>query len=278
MWPIADLTAVARRHGARTVLDAAQLAAHGPLRMAELDVDWIALSGHKMYAPFGVGALIGRTDWLQAAQPYLAGGGATRSVAESAGGLDVRWADVPERHEAGSPNLVGVHALATACEALLRYGWPRIDDYERELTARLRSGLGRIPAVRILGMWNPDARQVGVTSFSVDGIDRGLLSTVLSAEYGIGVREGAFCAHLATRTLLRNAGTEQRDGALRASIGLGTTVEHVDRLVAAVDETVRNGPGWTYSIIADEWTPVPDPRPAPAIVGTGSPTPSGHLS
>src|SRR5690606_30317148 len=76
LWPIAELAEVARRHGARTVLDAAQLAARRRLRLGDWGVDWVALSGHKMYAPFGAGALVGRTDWLAEADPYLAGGGA----------------------------------------------------------------------------------------------------------------------------------------------------------------------------------------------------------
>src|SRR5437588_594321 len=77
---VAEIAAVARRHGARIALDAAQLAPHRPVDIRELDVDFVALSGHKLYAPFGAGALIGRADWLRAAQPYLAGGGATKSV------------------------------------------------------------------------------------------------------------------------------------------------------------------------------------------------------
>src|SRR5262249_53971201 len=79
-WPIAELAEVARRHNARVALDAAQLAPHRPIDIQAWDVDYVALSGHKLYAPFGAGALIGRGDWLQAAEPYLAGGGATQQV------------------------------------------------------------------------------------------------------------------------------------------------------------------------------------------------------
>src|SRR2546422_1015445 len=82
-----------------------------------------ALSVHKLYAPFGAGALIGRADWLRAAAPYLVGGGATRQVVDWGDHLGVSWAPGPERHEAGSPNVVGVHALAVACETITRHGW-----------------------------------------------------------------------------------------------------------------------------------------------------------
>jgi selenocysteine lyase/cysteine desulfurase/DNA-binding HxlR family transcriptional regulator len=266
LWPIGELAAVARRHGARTVLDAAQIAPHRPLRMREWAVDWLAFSGHKMYAPFGAGVLIGRTDWLQDAQPYLAGGGATARVASTPGGLEVTWRDVPERHEAGSPNVIGVHALATACQTLGEYGFDELEQFERGLHERLRSGLAGIPAVRMLSLWRPSVPGVGVTSFVVDGVDPGLLGTVLSAEHGIGLRVGAFCAHLATRTLLRNTPEAMRnDQALRVSIGLGNVAEHVDRLVAALREVIRNGPQWTYERAGGEWWPVPDPRHIPVL-------------
>ena len=80
IWPLAELTAIAHRHGARIAVDAAQLAPHRPIDIAALDADYLALSGHKLYAPFGAGVLVGRSDWLDAAEPYLAGGGAVRRV------------------------------------------------------------------------------------------------------------------------------------------------------------------------------------------------------
>ena len=118
LWPIAELAAVAHRHGARIVVDAAQLAPHRSIDVASLGLDYVALSGHKLYAPFGSGALVGRPDWLDNARPYLAGGGAVRRVTLA----DVEWADGPARHEAGTPNVVGAAALAAACRALARVG------------------------------------------------------------------------------------------------------------------------------------------------------------
>ena len=82
VWPIDALTEVAHRFGARIVVDAAQLAPHRRISLAESDVDYLALSGHKLYAPFGIGVLAGRADWLDAAEPYLAGGGATAHVGD----------------------------------------------------------------------------------------------------------------------------------------------------------------------------------------------------
>ncbi|MGO4419222.1 aminotransferase class V-fold PLP-dependent enzyme, partial [Streptomyces sp. MCAF7] len=102
LWPVRELAEVAHAYGARIVLDAAQLAPHHPVDIAALDVDWVAFSGHKLYAPFGAGVLAGRADWLREARPYLAGGGASRKVArQDDGGVAVEWHTTEARHEAG---------------------------------------------------------------------------------------------------------------------------------------------------------------------------------
>ncbi|WP_156757387.1 aminotransferase class V-fold PLP-dependent enzyme [Actinokineospora pegani] len=263
LWPVAELAAVARRHGARTVLDAAQLAPHRPVDIGALDVDWVALSGHKLYAPFGAGALIGRADWLRAAEPYLAGGGATASVTDRGDRLAVSWSPGVERHEAGSPNVVGPHALAVACETITRHGWDAVVEHERVLLSRLRAGLATVPGLRPLDLFGAD--RVGVVSFTVDGLDSGLIAAALSAEHGIGVRDGLFCAHIATERLLRRAGGHEKR-AVRASIGLATTAEHVDRLVSALRSLVADGPAAEYHLVDGRWAPVDDPRPLPPFV------------
>ena len=262
VWPVADIAAIARHHGARVVLDAAQLAPHRPVDIRALDVDYVVLSGHKLYAPFGAGALVGRADWLRAADPYLAGGGATSLVADRGSHLAVSWSAGPERHEAGTPNVVGAHALAVACETLARH-WDAVLAHEQELLTRLRAGLAGVPGLRELSLLGGD--RVGVVSFAVDGRDPGLLAAALSAEHGIGVRDGAFCAHIATRRLLTAAGATGTR-ALRASLGLASTTEHVDRLVAALHALVTHGPAWDYAQVDGRWTPVPDPRPLPPFL------------
>ncbi|MGQ0841041.1 aminotransferase class V-fold PLP-dependent enzyme [Actinokineospora sp.] len=265
LWPVAALAEVARAHGARTVLDAAQLAPHRPVDLRALDVDYAVLSGHKLYAPFGAGALIGRADWLRAAEPYLVGGGATRQVVDWGDRLGVSWSKVPERHEAGSPNVVGVHALAVACETITRHGWAAVTEHEKVLLHRLRAGLATVPGLRELALFGPGHDRVGVVSFTVDGLDPGLAAAALSAEHGIGVRDGAFCAHIATRRLLgRVDATQSR--ALRASVGLGTTAEHVDRLVAALCSLAADGPRAAYELVDGRWAPVDDPRPLPPFL------------
>ena len=155
-WPIAELARTARRHGARIAVDAAQLAPHAPVDIADLGVDYLALSGHKLYAPFGAGVLVGRGDWLDAAAPYLAGGGATTHV--GAATHDVRWADGPARHEAGTPNLLGAVALAAVCDALAAADRGAVHAREQELLARLRHGLRRIDGVVELRMFGAERR------------------------------------------------------------------------------------------------------------------------
>ncbi|MFE2557559.1 aminotransferase class V-fold PLP-dependent enzyme [Streptomyces sp. NPDC059352] len=260
LWPVKELAAAAHAHGARIVLDAAQLAPHHPVSVRELDVDWVAFSGHKLYAPFGSGVLAGRSDWLQDADPYLAGGGASRKVARRAdGGVDVEWHTTAARHEAGSPNVIGVYSIASACKALTEAGFDQLVAREQHLIETVRAGLAEVPEVRVLSLFGDDAPRVGVISFVVEGWNSSHFAAALSAEYGIGVRDGLFCAHPLVRTLL---GSDPQDpgecgapeaepgerslNAIRVSFGAGTPDEHVERFVGAVKELVRDGAQWKY--------------------------------
>lgn len=254
IWPVRELAGVARRFGARVVLDAAQFAPHHPVDVEALDVDWVAFSGHKLYAPFGAGVLAGRADWLGRADPYLAGGGASRQVTRTAdGGLDIDWHAGTARHEAGSPNVVGAYAIASACRALSEAGPDRLVRRERALLRALLDGLADVPGVRVLSLFGDDAERVGVVSFTVDGWDGTRFADTLSAEYGIGVRAGMFCAHPLLRVLLGrerdaeadcgSASTaEQPLNAVRVSFGAGTPDEHVQRFLRAVAELVHRAP------------------------------------
>ncbi|MEU9226543.1 aminotransferase class V-fold PLP-dependent enzyme [Streptomyces massasporeus] len=260
LWPVRELTAAAHAHGARIVLDAAQLAPHHQVSVADLDVDWVAFSGHKLYAPFGSGVLAGRADWLRAAEPYLAGGGASRKVGRREdGGVDVEWHDSAARHEAGSPNVIGAYALASACKALTEAGFDTLVAREQYLVRAVRDGLADIPEVRFLSLFGDEAPRVGVLSFVVEGWNSSHFAAALSAEYGIGVRDGLFCAHPLLRTLLGSdpqaqgecgapeaAPGEKSLNAIRVSFGAGTPDEHVERFVRAVKELVADGAKWNY--------------------------------
>ncbi|MDG9709881.1 aminotransferase class V-fold PLP-dependent enzyme [Streptomyces sp. DH10] len=260
LWPVRELAAAAHAHGARIVLDAAQLAPHHPVSVEDLDVDWVAFSGHKLYAPFGSGVLAGRADWLREAEPYLAGGGASRKVTRRTdGGVDVEWHESAARHEAGSPNVIGAYAVASACKALTEAGFDTLVAREQYLVAQVREGLADVPQVRFLSLFGDDAPRVGVLSFVVEGWNSSHFAAALSAEYGIGVRDGLFCAHPLVRTLLGSdpqtqgecgapeaAPGEKSLNAIRVSFGAGTPDEHVERFVRAVKELVTDGARWNY--------------------------------
>src|SRR4029453_16792397 len=116
--PIAGVVEIPHAAGTRVVLDAAQLAPHRRVDIATWGVDYVVLSGHKLYAPYGAGALVGRRDWLDVSAPYLAGGGAVRAVGVAGDAAEVSWAPAPHRHEAGTPNVLGAAELAAASRAL----------------------------------------------------------------------------------------------------------------------------------------------------------------
>jgi selenocysteine lyase/cysteine desulfurase len=265
--PLPEVVALARAAGARVLVDGAQLVPHRAFSLAATGADYVVFSGHKTYAPFGSGALVGRRDWLDAGPAYLAGGGAVQEVSVSA----TTWASAPHRHEGGSPNVLGAVALAAACDALAALPNGALEAHERALRERLGRGLAALPGVRLLRIWADSAEPTGVVGFTVEGADPGYLAAYLSAEHGIGVRDGRFCAH----PLLARLGIPE--GALRASVGVGSTFADVDRLVTAVAEFLQVGPRNRYELVTGRWQPVDDPRPLaglggadPAVVARGA--------
>lgn len=241
VWPVRELADVAHSYGVRVVVDAAQLAPHRPVDLADLGADWIAFSGHKLYAPFGAGVLAGRSDWLDAADPYLAGGGASAVVGDRPG--DLVWATGPARHEGGTPNLLGAVAIAAVCEALTAADRLALHRDEQHLLARLRDGLAGIPEAVEVSVFGPDHPRVGIVSLALPGHDPAAVAQRLGREHGIGVRAGQFCAHPLVRRLTGSDRTSScgdgGSGLLRISFGLGSTVDDVDRLLAALAVVLR---------------------------------------
>ena len=229
--PIADIVAIAHARGARVAVDAAQLAPHGTLDLQGWGADYIALSGHKLYAPFGAGALIGRRDWLDAAPPYLAGGGAVADVRHD--GTD--WHAAPQRHEGGTPNLLGAIALATACTEIAALRPGALAEHEETLRTRLLDALEALDGVTVHTLFDDAPRTIGIVAFTVEGHAPRDVATYLADVHGVGVRAGRFCAH----PLLARLGLP--GGAIRASFGAGTSLEDVERLVAAVATLVADG-------------------------------------
>jgi selenocysteine lyase/cysteine desulfurase len=276
-WPVADIARVAHANGARLLVDAAQLAPHAPIDMTRDGIDYLALSGHKLYAPYGAGALIGERDWLISGDPFLRGGGAVKLVTVE----ETLWADLPDRQEAGSPNVVGAVALGVACDVLAEVGMQRIADEEAELVAYARERLASVSGFRPYRVWPADHPRTALMTFNLGETPYDLLAAVLSAEHGIGIRHGCFCAHPLMMRLLRvddaeanrlidatRAGRHERlPGAARMSFGLGTTRADIDAVADALASIATDGPQWTYSVNAatDEYEPDPDPRPLPPL-------------
>ena len=254
--PIRRLAALAHEFGARIAVDAAQLAPHRRINIAADDVDYLAFSGHKLYAPFGAGVLVGRPDWLDAGTPHLAGGGA---VSEAR--LDgVSWATGPARHEGGSPNVLGAATLARATQVVAALDQEQWHAHEAAIRSFLVEGLQKIDGVtvhQIFSDTNPDTDTIGVVNFSVAGYDAGLVAAYLSAEHGVGLRDGRFCAH----PLLKRLGLPS--GSLRASFGVGSRLEDAQRLLAGIDELRRTGLGWDYVVDSGRWVPANDARSYP---------------
>jgi cysteine desulfurase/selenocysteine lyase len=249
-----DIHRIARRahaHGARILVDAAQLLAHAPIDVRpESDpghIDFLAAAGHKAYAPFGCSFLYAPRELCDRATPYLPAGATVAWVTED----DVRHSASPERHEGGTPNVAGAIGLGAALGFLDHVGMDGTRRHERDLTAQALDGLCRIDGVNVLGHPDP-GRRSGVLSFTVAGVPHEQVATLLDREAGIAVRNGCFCAQPYVHQLLRLADTsdlrrrreagqeEGLPGAVRATFGLYNTAEEVETLIDAV-RRIRDG-------------------------------------
>ncbi|MHB8508200.1 MAG: aminotransferase class V-fold PLP-dependent enzyme [Candidatus Dormibacteria bacterium] len=276
--PIAAIGRLAHAQGALFVVDAAQLAPHRTIDMEADEIDYLCLSGHKMYAPYGAGALVGRESFLHDAEPLLSGGGAVRLVSMD----EVVWSGMPERLEAGSPNVLGAVALAAAMRTLQGVGMDRVAEHESALLAHADARLSAIPGLTRYTLWEgPGVDRLGVWTFNLGNLPHGLLAAILSAEYGIGVRHGCFCAHPYVlhllgigearaeemRTRLRAGERPTMPGMVRASFGIGTSIEDIDTLADALLSVAANGAGIEYQCTGEEdYRPVDDRRQFPTFL------------
>jgi cysteine desulfurase/selenocysteine lyase len=243
---------IAHRHGAQILVDGAQWVPHGPVHMhpgpkAE-ELDYLVLSGHKMYAPGSRGALIGCLETLSA----------RRCVSDVGGGM-VEYVSIDDfeikeqviaREEAGTPNIPGSIAMGLVAEALMQVGMDEIEARERKLTELLLQRLLRIEGVRVYGSTDLDrVPRAGVVSFNVLGLDHGLVAAWLNDVHNIAVRDGCFCAHPYIKALMQiDDATEaafRRDlsdgdrrsvpGMVRASLGVYSTVDDIEDLSQALE-------------------------------------------
>ncbi|HEY6607890.1 MAG TPA: cysteine desulfurase [Candidatus Limnocylindria bacterium] len=219
--PVADIAAMAHDAGAVVVLDAAQSVPHMPVDVTALDVDFAALSGHKMLGPSGIGALWGRRELLDAMPPFMTGGSMIRRVTLEG----AEWNEVPWKFEAGTPAIAEASGLSAAIGYLEGLGMANVRAHERSLFSAAWEALGAVPGVRLLGPADPDLH-AGVISFVVEGIHPHDVATVLDSE-GIAVRAGHHCAQ---PLMLRY----DLPATTRASLYVYSDLDDIDRLVSGV--------------------------------------------
>lgn len=253
--PVHRLAEKTHAVGAQIAVDCAQLAPHRKIEMGDLvdpaHLDYVAISAHKLYAPFGTGALIGRRDMFEQGDPDQVGGGTVSIVTLE----DVIWAGPPDRDEAGSPNTAGAVALAAAICQLEAIGMDRVAMHEAQLTEYALQRLSMISGFHPYGDIDPknSANRLGVIPFNLEGKSHFWVAAVLGHEFGIGVRNGCFCAHPYILHLLgltseeafkvrENILSENRQdmpGLVRVSFGLYNTTEEVDVLTEALNSIVQ---------------------------------------
>jgi cysteine desulfurase/selenocysteine lyase len=268
--PIHRLARKAHAVGARILVDAAQLAPHRAIDMRPVDdpehLDYVVLSAHKMYAPFGTGALIGRRDTFLDGAPDHVGGGTVDTVTPT----EVRWAGLPDREEAGSPNVVGAIAMAAAANTLSSIGFDRLARHEAALTAHALKTLDAVPGVTVYPTSSPTSdraapdagtgTRLGVVPFNVEGMPHAMVAAILGYEGGIAVRSGCFCAQQYVAQLLGLTGGDadgmrrarlsglhhNRPGMVRASLGAANTAADINALGEMLWRIARRDYDGTY--------------------------------
>ena len=219
--PIKTIVDRSKAVGAITILDACQSAPHFKINVSELDVDFIAFSGHKMLGPTGIGVLWGKEELLLEMEPFLFGGSMIDSVEmESA-----TWAQLPRKFEAGVPNMAQAVGLGAAIDYLDMVGMENIHQHELKLTEQLLNGLAHMQGVKVIGPTDLIDRG-GVVSFVIDGVHPHDVGQVLD-QYGIAVRTGHHCAWPLMRKL-------NQVGTTRASFHLYNTAEDIDKLLSTI--------------------------------------------
>lgn len=217
--PVMEMVAIAKDHQVPTLIDGAQAIHHLKVDVQKLDADFYVFSSHKLYGPTGVGVLYGKKTWLERMPPYQSGGDMIATVSFD----EVSFAPLPQKFEAGTPNIAGVVGLAKAIEYIENIGFAAIHDYEQSLVTYLLEKLQSIPKLRIVG--NAKDR-VSLVSFIIEGVHPHDISSILDRE-GVAIRAG----HLCTQPLMKRFKVSALS---RASLAFYNTHEEIDRFVLAL--------------------------------------------
>jgi selenocysteine lyase/cysteine desulfurase len=265
--PLPAIAELAHRHGAWLLVDGAQWVAHAPVRMAD-GIDFLVFSGHKTYAPGSPGVIVGERALLSQIEPDEVGGGMVDDVSFQ----DYTVTDrLPEREEAGTPNIVGAVLLGAALDTLMQVGMDAIREHEQALLAPLMKALSARPGVRVYGDTDlARAPRVATLAFNLIGLDHALVAAVLNDYFGVAVRNACFCAHPYVREMLKPelweadadidvegesglVALELRKGMVRASLALYTVQEDIDALLKGIDALLADPEGFRlrYDALAD---------------------------
>ncbi len=222
--PVREMIESAHQCGAKVLIDGAQAVPHMKVDVRDLDCDFYAFSGHKVFAPTGIGALYGKAELLEAMPPYEGGGEMIRSVTFES----TTYNDIPHKFEAGTPNIAGVVGLGAAVEYLESVGLDRIAAYEYELLTYATEALQAAGGVRLVGT---AAHKAAVLSFVLDAVHAHDVGTILDRE-GIAIRTGHHC----TQPVMERFGVP---ATTRASLAFYNTKEEIDVLVASLCRVVE---------------------------------------
>lgn len=222
--PVKDIIRLAHGHGVPVLIDGAQSTPHFSVDVQDLDCDFFAFSGHKVYGPTGVGVLYGKEEWLDRLPPYQGGGEMIKNVSFE----KTTYNELPYKFEAGTPDYIATHALAKALDYVSGIGMANIYEHEQDLT---RYALARMREVEGMCIFGPKGQHDAVISFLVGNIHHLDMGTLLD-RLGIAVRTGHHCAE----PLMHRLGIE---GTVRASFGLYNTREEVDILVAGIQRVAQ---------------------------------------
>lgn len=216
-----------RRYGvkAKVLLDAAQSVPHMPIHVAELGVDFLAFSGHKMLGPMGIGGLWVKRELLDEMRPFLVGGGMIGKVGRDGS----TWAEIPDRFDAGTPNVAGAVGLAAACDYLRSVGMIEIHDHEQELTKYSVEKLSHLEEQGIVTLYGPRDldHRAGILTFNVNGVHAHDTAQILDREMGVAVRSGHHCNQIILERL-------QTPATVRASFYLYNTKEEIEVLIEGI--------------------------------------------
>lgn len=244
---ISNIAKLVHSHGAKIIVDGAQIVPHKKIFMARKDcrenIDFLVFSAHKMYAPFGSGAIVGLKEYFNRLEPDLKGGGTVQVV------LDDRevWLESPEKNEAGSPNFFGVVAMVEAMKQIEKIGFKLIEKNEKNLFQDLIDGMKCFNRVILYGDNDNIDDRLGILVFNIEGISYDEVAEAVASIRAIAIRQGGFCAHPYTRRLLGIKKNELEDyiskngmpGMVRASLGIYNSKKEVNIFLETIEYICR---------------------------------------